>query len=251
MRDRMHETIVHNLMLLLRLGAFNRPEEEVLMPMSAHKWRVLMEVATALGVQQFVADGAARLSENTTLPPTLAAYVQRQNAASPQATFDISTAHLFNRWTQKRLEEVKEEEMNSLDTSDETLMLLDLIVRNAEEMITKDTNVAGIVAMGRFIESNKGKINFGKLEAWLAYIGLVQTASLEGNMLTSCLGFTTDEVPFAAKPFKRAGKLFLNSIHKVFTKHSFPTSTRMNVAMLETISFRLTSAVSRITDIEE
>ena len=105
--------------------------------------------------------------------------------------------------------------------------------------------------MGQYIREQGEKIDYDKLRLWLAYIGLVQIASVEGNMLISCMGFAAEELPFVIKPYHKAKRLFMNSITKVFGKHSFSTMTRMNIAMLETISHRFVSAISLVTDIEE
>ena len=94
-------------------------------------------------------------------------------------------------------------------------------------------------------------MEYKELCAWLARIGLVQVASMEGNMLISCMHFSADEMPFVIKPFRKARRLFVDTIENAFSKHSFSTMTRMNVAMLETISHRFSSAISLVTDIEE
>lgn len=249
----MHATITHNLLTLLEHGAFTLPEasEGSVEPMSPHKWRQLTEAAAKLNILRFVARGAERLKENPALPSALHAAIAARGGGSDEVPFDYSSAHLFNLWTQKRLEEVREEEMNSHDTSDETLILLDMIIRNAEYIVTKDTNIDGIVSMGGYIREHKDSIDYQKLCSWLARIGLVQVASMEGNMLISCMHFSADEMPFVIKPFHKAHRLFVDTIENAFSKHSFSTMTRMNVAMLETISHRFSSAISLVTDIEE
>ena len=248
----MHTAITHNLIMLLAQGAFNNtPPEARLTPMSPHKWRRLVDAAAELNVLRFVERGTESLNAIKPLPPTLMAALDARNGGKGEVPFDYSSAHLFNHWTQKRLEEVQEEEMNSQDTSEETLTLLDIIIKNAEHIVTKDTCIDGIITLGRYIREHKGSIDYNKLRSWLSHIGLVQIASMEGNMLISCMGFTAEELPFVTKPFPKAHRLFMNSVTKVFGKHSFSTATRMNVAMLETISHRFVSAITLVTDIEE
>jgi hypothetical protein len=239
-------------MLLLEQGAFGQfNPEDGYSPMSPHKWRTLVAAAAELNVLRFVAQGAEAVKGEKAISPVFFAALDARNIGNDEKPFDSSTAHLFNHWTQKRLEEVREEEMNSHNTSDETLILLDFIIKNAEYIVTKDTSIEGIIAMGRYIKESKGSIDYDKLRSWLAHIGLVQIASMEGNMLISCMHFAAEELPFIIKPFPKAQHLFLNSLKKVFGKHSFSMTTRMNVAMLETISHRFVSAISLVTDIEE
>jgi len=248
----MHEAILHNILILLERGAFAQVQEgATLQPMSPHKWRKLADISARLHVMRFVAQGAKEYKEDNALLPVLLDTLEAKKYQEEETAFDFTSAHLFNHWTQKHLEDVREGEMNSHNTSDESLMLLDIIIKNAEYVITGDTSVEGIITMGRFIRDNKEKIDYNKIRQWLAHIGLIQIASMEGNMLIDCMNFNAQELPFVVKPFHRARKLFLNSIIKVYGKHSFSNATRMNVAMLETISHRFMKAISMVTDIEE
>lgn len=248
----MHSFITHNLITLLERGAFNQPKAEArLLPMSPHKWRKLVDAAASLNILRFVARGAEIMRDDKAFSPTLTAAITARHGGKDEVPFDYSNAHLFNHWTQKKLDEVREEEMNSHNTSDETLTLLDIIIKNTEHIVTKDTSIEGIITMGQYVREQREMIDYDKLRLWLAYIGLVQIASVEGNMLISCMGFEAEELPFVIKPYHKAKHLFMNSITKVFGKHSFSTMTRMNIAMLETISHRFVSAISLVTDIEE
>lgn len=248
----MHEAILNNLSILLERGAFGTtPDGITLQPMSPHKWRKLADIAARLHVLRFIGNGTETMKDDAALLPTLVEALEKNGYKTEETAFDSTSAHMFNHWTQKRLDDAREEEMNSHNTSDESLILLDIIIKNAEYVITNDTCIEGIIIMGQYIRANKDKINYDKLRSWLAHIGLVQIASMEGNMLVDCLHFDATELPFVIKPFPRARKLFMHSIIKVFGKHSFSNATRMNVAMLETISHRFMKAISMVTDIEE
>lgn len=248
----MHEAIINNLSILLERGAFGTtPEGMMLQPMSPHKWRKLADIAARLHIMRFIGNATEAMKDDTSLSPTLLETLETKGYKTEETAFDSTSAHLFNHWTQERLDDAREEEMNSHNTSDESLILLDIIIKNAEYVITNDTCIEGIIIMGQYIRANKDKIDYDKLRSWLAHIGLVQIASMEGNMLIDCLHFDAAELPFVIKPFHRARKLFMHSIIKVFGKHSFSNATRMNVAMLETISHRFMKAISMVTDIEE
>ena len=162
-----------------------------------------------------------------------------------------SAPSLFNHWSDKHLMEVREEEMNAPDTSEETLLLLDAIVENAYSIIRDDVNVCSMVSIGKKILASKDKVDKQKLSSWLSYIGLVQVANLQANMLADILMIQPDFIPFYVKPYPSAGKQFLAAMYSPFRSHSFSTITRLNVAMMETLSYKFTNAITKITDIEE
>jgi len=239
----MHSSITNNLVMLLKAGAFGRntlPAEAHLEPMSPYKWRMLYKAAEKLNVTGYVGMGAPLLG-NTEL-----------NIVPFQREYPLVNASLFNHWSDKHLMEVREEEMNAPDTSEETLLLLDMIVANAHAMITKDVSIEGIISLGRMLRQNREKTDFTKLASWLSTIGLVQVANLEANILIDYWGFTAEEIPFYNKPYPKAGKLY----HKALCKSldgtsSFSTATRLNIAMTETLSYNFVKTISKITDIEE
>lgn len=248
----MHNTIIHNLLLLLEYGAFSSfPKEESLCYMSPYKWRILVDAADKLKVLPYVAAGAEQLKGNDILVPALYEALSDPHRSLATDTYAVGEVHMFNHWTEKRLEELKEEEMNSRDTSDETLMLLDLIVRNVISMIQRDIDIDGIIAVGLYMRNNKEKIDYEKLGKWLSRIGLVKMASLIGNILLQGFHLQSDEIPIAIEVQKDAYCILINRIENAFEKHSFPNASRFNYAFQETISHKFMSAISLVTDIEE
>ena len=233
----MHSSVVNNLTTLLKAGAFDITHDNThdksshgIISMSPYKWRILCKAADRLGVTGYVAMGAEKLGLRD---------------------LGLLNASLFNHWSDKHLMEVREEEMNAPDTSDETLMLLDTIVANAHEMISDNVSVEGIISLGRIIRQNHDKIDFTKLSSWLSTIGLVQTANLEANILIDFWGMSPDEIPFYVKPYPKASKLYHEAICNALDTGTFSTATRLNIAMTETLSYNFVKAISKITDIEE
>ncbi len=236
----MHRLIVHNLICLLKEHTFGMPatdgeregEATPLAPMSPHKWRTLNYVAETLGIAAYIAE-----------PPT------------PFPEYDVNDAQLFNHWTNKRYMQLRDEEMASDSLSEDTLRLLDIIVMNADHIITHDVDIKGIVALGLHIQKHKATIDYEKLNYWLGRIGIIQLASFEGNILVSALGFDADDIPFLIRRTKsrdrQARKNFVRCIDKALEKHSFSMSERLGLAMNETLSHRFFSAISLVTDIEE
>lgn len=255
----MHDSITKNIMTLLECGAFGTVNgkpltDEVLseiVPMSAHKWRKMVLAAEKMGVLPYIAIGAEHMKAAKDLSPALMETLKDPNKKLDVSDFDTTNAQLYNHWTSKRLEEVHEEEMNSQSLSEETLTVLDIIIANADEIITRDVSIEGIIALGSYVRHNKEKIDFEKLNKWLAYVGMINMASLQGCMLIQRMAFSEDELPFVTKTYKKAGKLFMNSLTKVYKKHTCSNATRMNISMIETVSHRFVSAISLVTDIEE
>ena len=242
----MHSSIVNNLTTLLKAGAFGvmpdtgqKNASRIITPISPYKWRILCKAADKLGVTGYVAMGAEQLGKGDL------------GLLSFQREYPLVNASLFNHWSDKHLMEVREEEMNAPDTSDETLMLLDTIVANAHEMISNNVSIEGIISLGRMIRQNHEKIDYAKLSTWLSTIGLVQTANLEANILIDFWGFSPDEIPFYKKHYPKASKLYHKAICDALEPGSFSTATRLNIAMTETLSYNFVKVISKITDIEE
>lgn len=236
-RKLMHNSITNNLIALLKAGAFDNPTQQ-LEPMSPYKWRVLCKAAETLNVLGYVAMGAPKLGKTLEIVPF-------------QREYPLTDATLFNHWSDKHLMEVREEEMNAPDTSDETLQLLDTIVANAHTLITSDVSVEGIIALGKLLRQQHDKIDTSKLNTWLHTIGLVQVANLEANILVDCWNFKPEEIPFYRKPYPKAGKLYHIAMSRALEKNTFSMATRLNIAMIETLSYNFVNAISSVTDIEE
>jgi len=236
----MHRLIVHNLICLIKEHAFGLPPTDgvgddaatPIVPMSHHKWRTLNYVADTLGISQYIAGTPASAHE-----------------------YNVNDAQLFNHWTNKRYMQLRDEEMASETLSEDTLRLLDIIVMNADHIITHDVDIKGIIALGLHIQQHKATIDYEKLNNWLSRIGIIQLASFEGNMLVSALGFNADDIPFLVRRTKSRDKQarnhFIRCIDKALEKHSFGMSSRLGLAMNETLSHRFFSAISLVTDIEE
>ncbi|MBQ0073001.1 MAG: hypothetical protein KBT34_02275 [Prevotella sp.] len=252
----MHNSIVRNIIVLLESGAFGtvggdsiKEESPLLVAMSPHKWRTLIKIAKELNVLSYIAAGADALHGQENLSNAFLENLKEYDVTIRD--LDVRDAQLYNHWTSKRLVEVHEEEMNSPNLSEETLNLLDIIIYNADEIITHDVNIEGIIALGVYVRSKKDKIDYEKLSTWLRYVGMVNVASLLGNILIDCMSFKEEELPFVIKPYKKAKNLFMHSLVNALKKHTCSNATRMNIAMLETVSHRFVSAISLVTDIEE
>ena len=250
----LHHTITDNLMILLKAGAFDVPCDDDMILMSPSKWRKLALTAEHLGLLSYVADGVKILEKQKNLSPVLLEVLAIKGDVIDKqrnVKYDYSKAKLFNFYTSQRWEGVVNEETSGTDISEETLNLLDIIIAVMDDMITKDIDILGMITLGTYIRQHKNTINFQKLNSWLTHIGLVHVASLEGNILIYCFGFNPEELPFVIKEDEKSSHLLYSKLENAFNDHSFDNATRMNIAMLETVSYQFMKAISLITDIEE
>lgn len=250
----LHNTINYNLITLVKIGAFEASDNDGLVLMSPYKWKKLISAAEKIKVLPYIANGIKILEDDTHLPKSIHELLaEKKDIIEQQANYnyDFSNAKLYNYFTSQRREGVINAETSSNNISEETLILLDIIISIMDDMITNDINIHGLITLGKYIRNHKEKINYEKLTYWLAHIGLVQVASLEGNLLIRFFGFERQELPFVIKDYKKADKIINDNIKNIFRSHSFSNATLYNIAMLETISYHFMKSITLITDIEE
>ena len=241
----MHYTIIENFLTLLRAGAFNDVSDATTVEMSRYKWRRLRGVAAEQGVLRYVVLGGERIAPGID-------ELRFGEVKLDEAEFDVGEGcFLFNRWTERRLEDVREGEMNLPTTSDESLHVLDLIVSNANIMVRGGLSLAGIVALGRYLRENVKLIDFEKVTTWLQRANLVQVASYLGSLLMDCFDFAEDDVPFVARYYSSGRRELWRCLERSGESCRFPLSARLNIALIETCSFYFKRVTSVITEIEE
>lgn len=250
----LHNTITTNLLTLLRVGAFGATASDELTIMSDHKWRRLADAADKLRILPYIARGAQQLADDKNLPtllPTLLSARKEETQAQESIRYDYSNARLYNFFTSHRRDGVINDETSHPDMSEESLNLLDIIISIMDDMITKDINIHGLLTLGTYIRQHRKEIDAQKVNSWLSHIGLVQVASLEGNILVQNFGFSPEELPFLIKEKKSAGRILIHKTEHAFHNHTFSNTTRLDIAMLETLSYHFMRGITMITDIEE
>lgn len=241
----LYNTIQNNFTTLLRAGTFNITGTQ-LQPMSLYKWRRLLLTASRLGVSGYIANGIQILMHDPMLPKEIAFEAEEEN-------YDISKARMYNFFTQKKFLKIQDDERHSIDTSIEAVELLRLFVANADEIITSDINLAGIIAVGKYLREKGDKVDFVKLTEWLHKIGIKQIASLIASILIELFDFEEEEIEFVkhryANPLVHYDNLLASTING--NEHKFKSASRINVALVETTSYHLGQFISKIRDIEE
>jgi hypothetical protein len=202
------DIIKRNFFRLLRSGALN--EFESIEPMSAFKWDRLIQMVKAQKVSEIALKGIRNHQYDEEMNIPASSFEELQN--SPIDTENISS-RLSNRFLNKRLKKIRENEPHAIDASMDTLTLLNIIVKNIGYMLNRGISLNGILEMGRFLRTKGDKVDFVKLDGWLEELHLQHMAQLQGNILISVFKFEQDEIPFVQKLEPEAGKLTLRSLN--------------------------------------
>ncbi|MCI6161691.1 MAG: hypothetical protein MR681_10285 [Prevotella sp.] len=197
--------INRNLFRLLYSGAFNC--NEPLEPMSAFKWKRLLQITEVQDVKPYVARGLRLHQDDPNLPisPSLQQEIENITSLSMpdvnSSTLKImqTAPQLSNILLKRRLKSIIRKEENSESYSLETLQLLNTIIHNVNHTLTNGISLRGIIDMGRFLRTKGNLVDFVKLEKWLHHLGMVRMASLQGSILIDIFKFSIDELPFMNK----------------------------------------------------
>ena len=122
---------------------------------------------------------------------------------------------LSNPILNRRLKKIQREEPHAIETSIETIYLLRIIVSNVNATMNYGMPVRGIIQLGQYLRSRGDKVDFVKLEHWLAKLHIARLAQLQGSVLTSLLGFSKEELPFVKRIERNAVPLTLRSISNI------------------------------------
>lgn len=210
--------INRNFFRILRAGAFG--ESEALEPMSSFKWKRLIQIAEVQRVIPYVSHGFQLylqdngLSMTDTLQRELE-MIAGQKIPEVDDSVDaivISEPLLTNIVLKRMLKKLKKKEVNSEDYSPETLQMLDIIIFNVNQTLTRGISLNGIIEMGRYLRTKGNKVDFIKLEQWLNSLGMMRLASLQGSILIDVFHFDMDEIPFMQKKEKGANRLTQRSL---------------------------------------
>lgn len=168
--------LTRNYFRMLRNGAFG--ENEPMEPMSKYKWEALYRRAEREEVLSYIKDDAPHISIN------------------------------FEDHTQgRKFRSIAKAEYHAIDTSLDTLDMLNIMLYNIDQTISGHTSLHGIIEMGRFLRKKGDKVDFVKLESWFQKLGVNRMAQLHGSVLISLFGFNIDELPFMTSERALADKL--------------------------------------------
>jgi len=118
-----------------------------------------------------------------------------------------------NNFLNRRLAKIQENERHAIDTSVETLYLLRIIVANVNAMLSGGISLRGIIQLGDYLRTRGDKVDFVKLDRWLAKLRIQRIAQLEGSVLITFFDFEKDEIPFVHHVEPGAYSLALRSLY--------------------------------------
>lgn len=258
--------VQRNLFSILRAGAFNDrtlPPE----PMSAYKWQTLFEIVSTQNLIAPFAIGISQFDNNkqTNLPDSLKEIISQSPTPSHPKT--EKTITLANPFLNRKLHKIIDNERHSIDTSVETLKALRIIIDNLKAMLNSGVNIGTLIELGQYLRTGGHKIDFLKLERWIATLHLQSAAQFQGNILIEFFGFEPDELPFVSRTDPKVSRIIirkLNHLQKIVASHSpLKTNSRLirrnfkhaptylRYAPLETTSNLLYNIFHFISDIEE
>lgn len=214
------DIIQRNFFKLIRSGAFN--DKSTIEAMSSFKWRRLYEIVMFQNVLDYFVRGVNNNAndKNLNLPAKLIDEIQakldlqdeKQSSRKEDDKIIGDDAELSNKWLNKRYHKIIYNEMHSIDTSTETLRMLQLIVFNTNAMLNRGINLDAIIRLGQFLRNKGDKVDFLKLEKWLSALHLQRMAQLQGSILIAVFGFEKDEIDFVKKEEPVAYKLTIKII---------------------------------------
>lgn len=214
------DIIQRNFFKLIRSGAFN--DKSTIEAMSSFKWRRLYKIVMFQNVLDYFVRGVNNNAndKNLNLPAKLIDEIQakldlqdeKQSSRQEDDKIIGDDAELSNKWLNKRYHKIIYNEMHSIDTSTETLRMLQLIVFNTNAMLNRGINLDAIIRLGQFLRNKGDKVDFLKLEKWLSALHLQRMAQLQGSILIAVFGFEKDEIDFVKKEEPVAYKLTIKII---------------------------------------
>lgn len=215
------DIIKRNFFRLLQIGALG--ENTTVEPMSAYKWQRLFTLLDAHDVLNFALQGYAQQQKKNVRHASqqLVNELQSRQTTAPQT--DYTRSQLSNSLLNRRLQTIRTTERHAIDTSLETLHLLNIIVHNVENTLNQGLQIKGILHLGLYLRHHGNRVDFIKLERWLAQIHLKTMAQLQGNILITLFGFEQAEIPFVRRLSPKVRSLILRSLTKTekdTTEHS-------------------------------
>lgn len=178
------EIIFQNILIKIRNSNFNSKEDSL--PMSPWKWRYMDDLLLKI-------DGMTQYNNK-------------------------EIYQFVSKIQEKRRVSIYENERHSIDTSIETLHLLNLIVFNIRQVETNEISIPGIIALGKYLREKGQHVDFVKLEDWIRILNIKKLTSLLASFLVQAFNFEKNEVPFLYSEHMNANELLFNTLFIVDKK---------------------------------
>lgn len=195
------EILYRNFTKLLSIGVFgeNCPVED----MSEFKWNKLLRIAGICDVEDFVCDGIAK-SDNKKIPSNI--YITAQNNisviqdAQTTANYNFTSGKpikkFSNFYLNRKLNKIIFDEIHSIDTSINSLILLNKLIDNINSLLNNGIEIRKLADLGGYLRKYGDRIDFVKIETWIKLLKIKKICTLIGCMLVSLFSFEIEELPF-------------------------------------------------------
>ena len=212
-----YNILIRNFLRIIRSGAFfeNRP----IRIMSAYKWSEMVNLAYAHDLTTILAKGMEQYvhDDQLNIPKDQIEVIRQQlQNSSPMMAFsslyNFDHLHFHNKQLNADLKQIRDDEYADNEKSYETMQLMAIIVTNVEHMLNGESYLKGIIDLGRYLRSEGNKVDFVKLENWLAKTKMTKMASYQGAILIEGFGFNLEEFPFITSKVKNAKKALMRSL---------------------------------------
>ena len=166
---------------------------------------------------------------------------------SPDKIYQLS-----NTWQEKRRQKIFDDERHSIDTSIETLNLLNLIIYNKNEIETNGISITGLIELGQYLRHKGHRVDFVKLDRFISRLFMRRMASMIASMLMEIFGFEAAELPFLYNKHKNLTNRLLRQYAEPHNSGLIAQSTSMIVTSpLTVLSLWTHKAKSMLANIEE
>ena len=208
--------VERNLFRLLRAGAFT--DTESIEPMSPYKWRSLVGSAIHQGLTVELLKGIETKNSDKwmNIPEQLCFDLRRNidEAHKQKRTLTENDIRFSSKMKNHKLKSLINNELHNIDTSVESIDLLEIIISNLTDMLNSDIYLDGIINLGQYLRNKGDKVDFVKIDRWLDQLGIRKMAELQGSILIRLFGFEKDEIPYLRAVRNEAETIAINAIAK-------------------------------------
>lgn len=113
----------------------------------------------------------------------------------------------------RRLIRIEHNERHAIDTSIESIELLQIIVANVDSIMNHCISLTGIIRLGSYLRTVGDKVDFVKIDHWLTKLHLQRMAQFLGSILVLFFHFEPAEIPFVHRIERGAENLTLKSLN--------------------------------------
>lgn len=191
------DIVQRNFINLLRYGALS--DDVTIEPMTEFKWKKVITLAKSMKTDDILYQCLQSPTLLQSIPESIIALIRDIADESAQRSNDDTETDLprlsnvlLNKW----LDKIRDNEVHAIDTSTESLQLLDLIVLNCHYILTFGISLRHLLQLGKYLRTTGQKVDFVKIDRWLQKLHLQRMAELEGNLIVALFQFEQDEIPF-------------------------------------------------------